>query len=312
MSLNRPFAYNTGTTINGTEQYGLLSVGINQQTYASDIGGVKWWMGPDEELGFVIAKPVHDFEQPNPLGGQAGVAFSRTNDFSDESFIRLFNKLNLTNDVINDANDIREWLLNNGYWTSYVVPLPNNSLFDVRLIYSWDDSSNWSIENVEGNDYFNNNPYTLNGESGPNMDYMLHTFYLKADDGYEWKDNGRLTFEVNNLVTIPNGTKQNNISIEKTLNDDGRIELKFKVYGVISEVEYNIIIRGDSDLIDDLEPSVTPTNTPSVTPTNTPSVTPSNTPSVTPTNTPSVTPTNTPSVTTSPDSVNTIFIHIPN
>lgn len=371
MSLERPFAYNTGSTINGTEQYGLLSVGIDQQTYAADIGGVKWWMGPDEEIGYVIAKPVHDFEQPNKVGASAGVAFNRTSNFSDESFIRLFKKLNLTSDVLNDATEIRDWLLNNGYWTSYIPPTPVNNLFDVTLVYSWDDNVNWSPENEQGNIFFDENPHTINGESGPSMDYMSHTFYLKPYEGYEWKNEGELTFEVNGLLTLPNGYRQNNFSIEKTLKDDGRIELKFKVYGVNSEVEYNIVIRGDADFIGSgeitptptitvsntptpstipYEPSPTPTPsetscfeyltdengnyitdengnyivikelcvspTPTTTPTNTPTQTttitptPSVTPSVTPSNT--LTPTPTPTLSINIDSVNTIFIHVPN
>ena len=330
MSLKRPFAYNTGSTINGTEQFGNLAVGVDPQTYAADIGGVKWWMGPDEEIGYVIAKPVHDFEQPNKTGSPAGVAFSRTSDLTDESFIRLFKKLNLTNDELNDATEIRDWVLNNGYWTSYTPPTTNDNLFSVNLIYSWDENANWSPENEQGDNFFDENPYTVNGESGPSSDYMLHMVYLKPSDGYEWKDGGELTFEVNGLLTLPNGYRQNNFSIEKTLKDDGRVELKLKIYNVNSDVEYNIVIRGNSDLIDSGE--ITPTPTPSetscfeyltdengnyITDENgnyivvrelcvspTPTISISNTPTPTPTNTqtpiPSLTPSITPSVTSSP------------
>ena len=119
MSLKRPFAYNTGSTINGTEQYGNLAVGFDSQTYAKDIGGVKWWMGPDEGRGYVIAKPVHDGTQPNSLNVEAKVAFSRSSELTEDSFITLLNGLNLTGYTFTDGIEGKNWLESNGYWTSF-------------------------------------------------------------------------------------------------------------------------------------------------------------------------------------------------
>ena len=53
MSTSRAFAYNPSLTpIPGSIQVGALAVG------GGSGGGVVWWDGPDEELGYVIAVPV--------------------------------------------------------------------------------------------------------------------------------------------------------------------------------------------------------------------------------------------------------------
>jgi hypothetical protein len=67
MSTSRPFAYNTGSQISGTDQVGDLAIGT--PTVGFELSGVKWWNGPDEELGYVIAKPVPLDNQPTPLPG---------------------------------------------------------------------------------------------------------------------------------------------------------------------------------------------------------------------------------------------------
>ena len=44
-----PVAYNTGSLISGTEQYGNLAIGTASLDYSSQPGGVLWWNGPDED-----------------------------------------------------------------------------------------------------------------------------------------------------------------------------------------------------------------------------------------------------------------------
>jgi len=68
MATTTPLAYNTGGPIGGTSQVGDLAVGTSPQDYSTSPGGVPWWMGPDEELGYVIAVPVSGNTQPTPLG----------------------------------------------------------------------------------------------------------------------------------------------------------------------------------------------------------------------------------------------------
>ncbi len=117
MSTTRPFAYNTGSTISGTEQVGNLAIGVDQQEYSLDIGGVKWWMGPNEDSGYIIAKPVSGGTQPNPLFIPAYVGFNRSDSKTENSFINLTNTL--FNQNFTTGSQCKTYLNNNGYWTSY-------------------------------------------------------------------------------------------------------------------------------------------------------------------------------------------------
>ena len=65
MSISRPFAYNTGSVIPGTIQVGNIAVGGTATGYNSGLGGLKWWNGPDETLGYVICNEVVSGNQPN-------------------------------------------------------------------------------------------------------------------------------------------------------------------------------------------------------------------------------------------------------
>jgi uncharacterized protein (TIGR02145 family) len=129
MSTTRPFAYNTGSAIEGTIQVGTLSVGVSEQDYSSNPGGVKWWMGPDEDLGYVIAKSVPSNTQPTEVGVTASVGFERTSSKTDELFIELSNRV--VNQGFTGATQASIWLTDNGYWNSYlgvnVTPTPTNT-----------------------------------------------------------------------------------------------------------------------------------------------------------------------------------------
>ena len=129
MATTRPFAYNTGTTIDGTTQFGNLVIGNSQVDYSLDYGGVKWWMGPDEDLGYVIAHENANGNQPNPIGGSAYVQFWRTTSFTDELFLTLINSLPARSQSESFTNiyDGYNWLSNNGYWTTFVEPIPNQT-----------------------------------------------------------------------------------------------------------------------------------------------------------------------------------------
>ena len=66
MATSRPFKYNpTGATISGTLQVGSVSVALE----SIDFSGGGWWNGPDEDLGYVIAKPVPLGNQDTPVPG---------------------------------------------------------------------------------------------------------------------------------------------------------------------------------------------------------------------------------------------------
>ena len=73
MATSRPFSYNPffppdgGALIPGTTQVGnYLAVGTPVDGFEAT--GI-WWNGPDEELGYIIAKPVHLGNQDTPVPG---------------------------------------------------------------------------------------------------------------------------------------------------------------------------------------------------------------------------------------------------
>jgi hypothetical protein len=116
MSTARPFAYNTGPAIPGTDQIGNLAIGTPNDGFIAT--GLEWWNGPDEELGYVIAKQVPDDSQPTPLNPTtASVGFSRSGALTESSFVNLTNQL--FNQVFITGDQCKTYLNTNGYWTSW-------------------------------------------------------------------------------------------------------------------------------------------------------------------------------------------------
>jgi hypothetical protein len=126
MSTSRPFAYNPGSPIPGTDQYGDLAVGVLDEPYADNYGGVIWWEGPDEDLGYVIAVSVPDNSQPTPIFGvTASVGFYRSEFYTEASYIEVANAVSGQN--FTSGNQAAAWLLSNGYWTSWPGSGPTTS-----------------------------------------------------------------------------------------------------------------------------------------------------------------------------------------
>jgi hypothetical protein len=126
MATTRPFAYNTGSTIDGTIQVGNIAIGVSDQDYSQNPGGVKWWMGPDEELGYVIVNDVPTGDHPTQVEVDAYLNFWRSTDLTDQSFIDLLNSIPITNGLplFTNINDAQSWLSANGHFTSYDNNLP--------------------------------------------------------------------------------------------------------------------------------------------------------------------------------------------
>jgi hypothetical protein len=123
-SSSRSFAYNPGSPIYGTLQIGNIAVESAPLDYSTGPGGVDWWQGPNELLGYVIAKPVESGSQPTPvLGKTAYIAFSRSTDLTDLAFIKLANNITNYSQNFTDATIASAWLTANGYWNSYVTPV---------------------------------------------------------------------------------------------------------------------------------------------------------------------------------------------
>ena len=120
MATARPFAYNTGSAIAGTEQVGSIAIGTPTSGFEST--GLQWWNGPDEDLGYVIAHTVPSGTQPNPLGVPAYIGFWRTPSKTDNNFISLSQYVSSfagTPQTFANASAAKTWLNSAGYWTSW-------------------------------------------------------------------------------------------------------------------------------------------------------------------------------------------------
>ena len=121
MATARPFAYNIGAPIAGTEQVGGLAVGTPTSGFSAT--GLEWWNGPDEDLGYVIAQSVPSDTQPTPVSGVfASVGFFRSSALTDPSFISIANYVAGPSGggPFASGSAAKTWLNANGYWTSYV------------------------------------------------------------------------------------------------------------------------------------------------------------------------------------------------
>lgn len=131
MATARPFAYNTGTTISGTEQVGNLAVGFPTDGFEST--GLKWWNGPDEDLGYVIAHQTVSGQQPNQFGIPAYVGFWRTDGKTEESYITLAEYVSGVHgdpQSFTGGTDAKNWLTTNGYWSSFFKYIVSSGKID--------------------------------------------------------------------------------------------------------------------------------------------------------------------------------------
>lgn len=160
MSKSRPFTYNTGSLIPGTEKFGNLTVGIPESGFEST--GLQWWNGPDEDLGYIIASTNVDINgnglQPTPVGILGNVGFNRTKTWMYSDFVGLVNTRFNQNFVT--ASVAKTWLESNGKWTSFIDSTENtiNNFID-RVKYNGglvESESSLSSSVIEiGEDLFN-------------------------------------------------------------------------------------------------------------------------------------------------------------
>lgn len=167
MATSRPFAYNTGAPIPGTEQVGNLAIGLPTNGFQAT--GLEWWNGPDEELGYIIAKPVPSDTQPTPVPDTASVAFSRSTGLTQSSFIQLANSIG--NQVFVSGAAAKTWLNNNGYWTSWVDVLPIFSL-DAGDTNSYPGSGTTWTDTVGGLNFTLINGPTYSSSYGGNIFFL--------------------------------------------------------------------------------------------------------------------------------------------
>ena len=174
MATARPFSYNPGSTgaIPGTEQIGNLAIGTPAGGFAAT--GLQWWNGPDEDLGYVIAKSISSGTQPNPLNVPAYLGFNRSVSLTEASFVSLTNVIAGPSGPFSTGSDSKTWLNSNGYWTSYPGVVTSNLIlyYDPSLTPSYpgtgttlSDLSGNGLNGTMSNISFTSPYFTYNGSS---------------------------------------------------------------------------------------------------------------------------------------------------
>ena len=185
MPTARPFAYNTGSPISGTQQVGNLSIGFPITGFTTS--GMKWWNGPDEDLGYVIAHPTPSGTQPNQFSIPDYLGFWRSDSLTEISFINLTN--GLFNQSFTGGTEAKNWLNTNGYWTSYVDTWSYNN--SVNL--SWPSNTvgytlyNGGVTSID--DGYTNNPilsldnFEMDNQGPTNQIYVSTNGYITFGSG---------------------------------------------------------------------------------------------------------------------------------
>ena len=129
MPTTRPFAFNPNAEpIAGATTVGNISVGTTSQDYSANPGGLTWFMGPDEDPGYIAVLAVTGANYPTPGGLNNGtVEFWRSDAKTDESFRLMANVLS---NELNGAGPFPSataafaWMGSVNLWTSWVATVP--------------------------------------------------------------------------------------------------------------------------------------------------------------------------------------------
>lgn len=194
MATARPFAYNTGSVIAGTEQIGSLAIGFPTAGFPAT--GLPWWNGPDEELGYVIAESVPGNTQPTPDPGRplASVGFFRSEFLTEASFVNLANVIaaGATSWGPTGGTAAKAWLNSNGYWTSFT----DSWIFTSSVTLPWPGSTTGYTVYTGGftsiDDGYSNSPITLPaqfklGNQSSNQLYMSTNGVFSIGNGTSWE-----------------------------------------------------------------------------------------------------------------------------
>jgi len=155
MATSRQFTYATTSPPSGTTKTGSLWVGTptSPERYDLNYGGKIWWMGPDEDNRYVIAKDVPTSDWPAkgntpPYPHDSGsVRFWASTDKTEGAFVTRVNSLpaRAGETFFDDGAQCMEWLDDNGYWTNGDFSnTPASAFWATFWIYNAPGSSTFS------------------------------------------------------------------------------------------------------------------------------------------------------------------------
>ena len=200
MATTRPFAYNTGAPIPGTEQIGNLAIGFPTNGFEST--GLQWWNGADEELGYVICVPVLSGTHPTPIPGVFSyISFIRSSELTEQSFVDLVNSR--YNQNLTSGDEAKIWLNNNGYWTSYTS---SNSGYSGT---SGSSGTSTTLYWNAGSPYNNSGDFAISANNTNNLNIVTEFYFNKISSNSSGNISGNVSsflssLQVGTQLTIKN------------------------------------------------------------------------------------------------------------
>lgn len=210
MPTTTTFAFNpsTGTAEPGTQQVGNIAYGTPNTGFENS--PLKWWNGPNEDLGYIIAKPDYTGLHIGSDGVQAYLGFNRSILKSEASFIELSNSL--FNQVFTNGDSAKSWLNSNGYWTSWGLS-PSNEGSNVNLS-DYRFSLDYAPAPLNGNITFPAHPLVSTSQSG--MSVSNPNLVGTEDSNFSYQ----LYINVNDI----NGNNKSSM-LDLLLNNEGMLTL---------------------------------------------------------------------------------------
>ena len=217
----RLFCYNPSPNplISGTDQVGSIAAVTGVVVPDTTL---EWWNGPNEDPGYVIAYSDPSGNRPNAperilsVNYICHIGFFRTPVKTDQSFIDL-TQIVTGNYSLTSATQSKEYLNNNGYWTSYTPLFVTDSLF-MKLDATNYISGTWTDESG------NSNNATINGAT-----------WLSADGGIFDLDGTDDTISINHVSGLSlNTSTQKTIQVWVKLDALPPTTTQFPIFGKLS------------------------------------------------------------------------------
>lgn len=264
MPTYRPYAINLGSAITGTTQSGNFAIGTGTPTtiWSNRPGSVTWWMGPDEDLGYLIVRQNGTDPQ-----------FWRSAGLTNPAFLSLANSLSrrFGTSPFASVSAAYTWLTANGFYTTFVPYAAG--LYKTTYSGYFADNVNFFATATPGT--FGSNPATSvqttsitepGADDGSNFSCQwlgyftpttteTYTFFTNSDDAsYVWVGSNAVSgFTTANAIV-------NNGGLHGPLELSGSIALTAGVYYPI-RIQFGENGGGDVMTFNYSTPTITKTTT---------------------------------------------------
>jgi len=202
----RDFAYSTGSAPSGSSKKG--SVIVNRPTNGFVGTGLTWWGGPDETLGFVIAKSDPVARWNTRIGVNSNIGFKRSLLKSEQSFLDLVNNDYGQNFLLGEK--AAEYLTNSSIWHSFL----GSQLIIDQLFFDLDLNKSTSYSGSGTSWYdLSGSSYVSTITNGPGYDSTAKSLSFDGIDDYvftgydlSWNNTNSVSVELLiNPATISGG-----------------------------------------------------------------------------------------------------------